>query len=110
MNTGRVIAQGTAEELKSRVGQDVLEARVARRADLERARAIMAAVADGTDPAAVQVEADERRVSVPTDGGTKALIAAGQRFSADEIDLQDLALRHPSLDDVFLTFTGGGAM
>ncbi|MGP3971768.1 ATP-binding cassette domain-containing protein [Streptomyces sp. 6N223] len=109
LNAGRVIAQGTADELKSRVGQDVLEARVARHADLERARAIMAAVADDADPAAVQVEADERRVSVPTDGGTKALIAAGQRFSADEIDLTDLALRHPSLDDVFLTYTGGGA-
>jgi ABC-2 type transport system ATP-binding protein len=108
LNAGRVIAQGTAEELKARVGQDVLEARVARHADLDRARAVMAAIA-GAPAQAVQVEADERRVSVHTDGGTKALIAAGQKFSADDIDLQDLALRHPSLDDVFLTFTGTGA-
>jgi ABC-2 type transport system ATP-binding protein len=63
----------------------------------------------GIGDAPAQVEPDERRVSVPTGGGTKALIAAGQRFSADHIDLQDLALRHPSLDDVFLTFTGAEA-
>ncbi|RKN41242.1 ATP-binding cassette domain-containing protein [Streptomyces hoynatensis] len=103
LNEGRVIAQGTADELKSQVGGDVLEARVVDRGDLERARAILDEV--GAGPA--QVAAEERRVSVPTGGGTKALIAAGQHLSQGRIDLQDLGLRRPSLDDVFLTFTGG---
>ena len=103
LNEGRVIAQGTADELKAQVGGDVLEARVAERGDLERARAILDQV--GAGPA--QVAAEERRVSVPTGDGTHALISAGRQLSQEHIELRDLGLRRPSLDDVFLTFTGG---
>jgi ABC-2 type transport system ATP-binding protein len=43
---------------------------------------------------------------VPTRGGTPLLIAAGRRFQEEQIALDDLGIRRPSLDDVFLTLTG----
>ncbi|TDC72821.1 ATP-binding cassette domain-containing protein [Streptomyces hainanensis] len=105
LDYGRVIAQGTADELKSQVGGDVLDARVTHREDLGRAGEVLSRVA-GT---AAQTEPDSLRVTAPTTGGTDALITAGQELSRAGIPLRDLALRHPSLDDVFLTFTGATA-
>ncbi|TDC13118.1 ATP-binding cassette domain-containing protein [Streptomyces sp. 8K308] len=102
LDDGRVIAQGTADELKSQVGGDVLDVRVTRREDLSRAAEVMSRVA-GAD---AQTEPESLRVTAPTTGGTDALIAAGQELGRVGVPLRDLALRHPSLDDVFLTFTG----
>ena len=102
INTGTVIAEGTAAELKDRMGGDVLAARVADRADLGRASAIMASLGEG----APQVDPDQQRVSLPTKGGTEVLIAAGQRLAGDHIALDDLGIRRPSLDEVFLSLTG----
>ena len=102
IDAGTVVAQGTATELKDRMGGDVLEARVANKGDLERAASLIAELGQGeprTDP-------DQRRVSVPTKGSTQVLIAAGQRLQEDGIALEDLGIRHPSLDDVFLSLTG----
>jgi ABC-2 type transport system ATP-binding protein len=105
IDTGRVIAEGTAEQLKDRMGGNLLEARVQEPADIERAAALLAAVV-GEAP---HVNLDEGRVSVPTRGGTALLIAAGRRFEEDEIPLADLGIRRPSLDDVFLSLTGTAA-
>ena len=105
IDTGRVIAEGTAEQLKDRLGGDLLEARVQEPADIERAAALLAAVV-GEAP---HVNLDEGRVSVPTRGGTALLIAAGRRFEEDGIPLADLGIRRPSLDDVFLSLTGTAA-
>jgi ABC-2 type transport system ATP-binding protein len=102
LDVGRVIARGTAWELKEKVGGDVLEARVQQPADLERARAILAEVA-GTAP---RVNADRRLVSVPASEGTRFLLAVGSRFEHEHLPLDDLGIRHPSLDDVFLSLTG----
>jgi ABC-2 type transport system ATP-binding protein len=103
---GRVIAGGTSQQLKDRLGGDTLEVRVRHATDLERASALLAEVAHGqprTDPA-------EQRVSVPTKGGTTLLIAAGRRLEDAGIELDDLGIRRPSLDDVFLALTGTGAV
>jgi ABC-2 type transport system ATP-binding protein len=105
LTEGRVIAEGTAGELKARAGGDVLQARVARPEDLARAGAVLARVGDGP----VQVEPAEGLVSVPTSDGTRALVAAGRRLARRRVELADLAIRRPSLDDVFLTFTGGAS-
>jgi ABC-2 type transport system ATP-binding protein len=105
LDVGRVIAEGTAAQLKARLGGDTLEARVAQRADLERAAALLAALAG----APARVDADQQRVSIPTHGGTALLIAAGRRFEEARIPLDDLGIRRPSLDDVFLALTGARA-
>jgi ABC-2 type transport system ATP-binding protein len=102
LDSGRVIARGTAEELKQRLGGDTLEARVSNPADLDRAVAVLAGLGDGQPRA----DPDQRRVSLPTIGGTTVLIAAGRRFEEERIPLDDLGIRRPSLDDVFLTLTG----
>ncbi len=105
MDAGMVVAQGTAGELKERLGGDVLEARVASAGDLDRAAALIAGLGQG----APRVDVEERRVSLPTSGATQVLIAAGQRLQEDGIALADLGIRHPSLDDVFLSLTGNPA-
>jgi ABC-2 type transport system ATP-binding protein len=102
LDVGRVIAVGTAAQLKERLGGDTLEARVANRTDLERAAALMSELGD----VPARVDADQQRVSIPTPGGTALLIAAGRRFEEAGIPLDDLGIRRPSLDDVFLALTG----
>ena len=102
LDVGHVIARGTAWELKEQIGGDVLEVRVKQPADLERARAILVDVA-GTAP---RVDIDQRLVTVPASGGTHFLIAVGRRFEQENLPLDDLGIRHPSLDDVFLSLTG----
>jgi ABC-2 type transport system ATP-binding protein len=102
IDQGRVIAQGTAQQLKQQMGGDTLEARVADPFDVERAAALLADVARGQP----RIDPDQRRVSIPTTGGTPLLIAAGERFEEAQIPLDDLGIRHPSLDDVFLALTG----
>ena len=102
IDTGRVIAEGTALQLKDEMGGDTLEVRVHDVADLPRAAALLASLGNGsphTDP-------DQQRVSLPTRGGTGLLIDAGRRFEEEHITLDDLGIRRPSLDDVFLSLTG----
>jgi ABC-2 type transport system ATP-binding protein len=102
IDAGSVVAQGTAGELKDRLGGDVLEARVSSARDLDRTAALIAELGQG----APRIDPDQRRVSVPTKGATQVLIAAGQRLQQHGVALDDLAIRHPSLDDVFLALTG----
>jgi ABC-2 type transport system ATP-binding protein len=102
IDAGRVIADGTTEQLKDRMGGDLLEARVSRAADLERTAALLGEIAQ----AAPHVDADQQRVSVPTKVGTRLLLAAARRFEEEKIPLDDLGIRRPSLDDVFLALTG----
>jgi len=97
---GRLIAEGTSDELKRRVGGERLELRIGDELDAERAIAALVSLADGERP-----HADGRLVALPTlkDGtianAVRALDAAG-------IAIDDLAVRRPTLDDVFLTLTG----
>ena len=105
MDTGRVVAQGTAGELKDQLGGDVLEARVSSARDLDRTAALIAEL--GQSPP--RIDPDQRSVSMPTKGATRVLIAAGERLQAEGIALEDLGIRHPSLDEVFLSLTGDSA-
>ena len=102
LDRGRVIASGTADELKDQWGGRTLEARVSRREDLSRACTILA----NLDHVRPHVDADRRTVSVPTQGGTDLLLAAGRQFEEMDVALDDLGIRRPSLDDVFLSITG----
>ena len=102
ITTGKVVAAGTADELKDRMGGDVLEARVRNLADLQRAASLIARLGD-TPP---EVDAQLKLIRIPTKGGAKVLIAAGRILDDAGVELDDLGIRRPSLDDAFLAITG----
>jgi ABC-2 type transport system ATP-binding protein len=103
---GLVIAAGTAEELKGRVGGDVIEFTVPDRSRLDDAVAAVADIGEG-EP---HVDKETGVVSVPVGGrGSDALIDAVRRLDAAGVETHGLALRRPSLDDVFLALTGHAA-
>jgi len=102
---GRAIAHGTADELKAQVGGERVEIVVGTSADLDGAWTVLAALADGP----IVVEEHTRRVTAPVQGGAGVLVEALRRLDADGIAVLDVALRRPTLDDVFLTLTGHAA-
>jgi daunorubicin resistance ABC transporter ATP-binding subunit len=99
---GTVIARGTPSELKTRAGNDVVEIRVRDAHDI-------AAVAGLLSPLGVEaphVDEPGRRVAVPVANGTAALTEAVRLIGDLSIELDDIGLRRPTLDEVFLTLTG----
>jgi ABC-2 type transport system ATP-binding protein len=102
---GRAIAQGTADELKSQVGGERIEVVLGGAGDLEEGRAVLSGVATGE----VQVDLHTRRLTAPVSGGGKVLVDALARLDAAGIEVLDVALRRPTLDDVFLSLTGHAA-
>jgi len=98
---GRVIAAGTPAELKTRVGGRVLQARPADPSDLPATEAILAAFSDGNEAA----HNDGQLVTV-TVGDHGALGQAVRALDERGIVVEDLSLRRPSLDEVFLAITG----
>jgi daunorubicin resistance ABC transporter ATP-binding subunit len=104
LERGRVIATGTAAELKQRVGGDVLELRARSAVEVERLRGLLA----GLGSAEPVVDMRWRRITLPTTRPIPTLLAAARRIREAGLTVDDLGLRRPSLDDVFLTLTGGG--
>jgi ABC-2 type transport system ATP-binding protein len=103
---GLVIAAGTAEELKSRVGGDVLEFTVPDRNRLIDAVSAIAVVGEGESHA----DKETGVVSIGVGGrGSDALIDAVRALDGAGVQTRGLALRRPSLDDVFLALTGHAA-
>ena len=102
ISSGKVIAHGTARELKEEMGGDVLEVRVAKASDLQRAADVLATFGQ----ARPRVDTDQQTVRLPTHGGTALLIEVGRRLMDERVQLDDLGIRRPSLDDVFLSLTG----
>jgi ABC-2 type transport system ATP-binding protein len=99
---GRVIAEGTTDELKSRVGGDLLAVTVT---DRTRVAAAAEAIAD-LGSGAPQVVAESGEVSLPVAQGASVLAEVVRRLDAATVEISDLALRRPTLDDVFLALTG----
>jgi ABC-2 type transport system ATP-binding protein len=103
---GLVIAAGTAEELKSRVGGDVLEFSVPDRTRCDDAVTAVTKIGE-SDP---HVDGDTGVVSIGVGGrGSDALIEAVRALDDAQVLTQGLALRRPSLDDVFMALTGHAA-
>jgi ABC-2 type transport system ATP-binding protein len=99
---GRVIAHGTSNELKSQIGGERLELTVADGGRLEEALSALAGLASG-EP---EVDRASRSLIVPVTGGVGALAEALRRLAEADIGLEDVGLRRPTLDEVFLTLTG----
>jgi ABC-2 type transport system ATP-binding protein len=102
IDRGRAVAVGTPSELKQRAGRNVIEVHLRDRADLARAAAALA-VLDHGEP---QVDEATRRVSVAVEAGTDRLRDALQSLDAAGAVVDDISLRPPTLDEVFLALTG----
>nr|WP_183372978.1 ATP-binding cassette domain-containing protein [Gordonia humi] len=104
IDKGRVIAEGTSDELKAATGAAYCEVTPAHPAYLPRLRARLRDLI-GT-AAADDVDNDSPTVSVPAPRGPETLAEVMRRTEAAKIPLADIALRRPSLDEVFLALTG----
>jgi ABC-2 type transport system ATP-binding protein len=103
---GKVIAEGTPDELKQRVGGEVLEVTVAERDRIGDAAGNIL----GLGPGGGQVDKESGRITIPVgDDGPAILTEAVRRLDTAHIRLSDIALRRPTLDDVFLALTGHAA-
>jgi ABC-2 type transport system ATP-binding protein len=102
---GRVIARGDARQLKREVGGDHIQVMVAELGHLPRATRIVA----GITGAVPVVDTAARSITAPTSQGVATVVIAAQELSEAEIPVDDLSLRQPTLDEVFLTLTGSVA-
>lgn len=105
IDQGREIARGTATQLKADVGGETVAVELSDVTRLDEARRLLEPVAEG------EVWVDERqgRLSFPAHGDTGRLAATVRALDEAAIDVADLSLRRPSLDDVFLNLTGRAA-
>jgi ABC-2 type transport system ATP-binding protein len=102
---GRAIASGTPDELKTQVGHDMIEARPRDRADLDK----IAEALSGFDPRP-RVDAAAGSVAIGVDEGTARLVDVARRLDELGLAVEDLSLRRPTLDEVFLNLTGKGQL
>ncbi len=101
---GRIIARGTADELKSRIGGERVEVVLSNTADL--VRAVEAITRHGEQHA---VDEGARRITIPTDDGVPTLLRIGRDLDEMRIAVEDIGIHRPTLDDVFLVLTGHAA-
>ncbi|MEO8424702.1 MAG: ATP-binding cassette domain-containing protein [Actinomycetota bacterium] len=102
---GTVIAEGTAEELKTRVGGDVVDVQIHRDV-LDKAMEAIDGLGTGMQ---INKEIAEITISVGQESGADLLVETVRRLDSSGIRLTDIQLRRPTLDDVFLTLTGRAA-
>ncbi len=102
IDRGHVIAEGTSDELKDRFGGERVEVVLGETADREAALAALAPMADGPG----EPECEGRTVRVPVKARAGVLAEAVRRLDEASVELEDLNVRRPTLDDVFLSLTG----
>lgn len=100
---GKIIADGTANELKHRAGDTFCEIVPRDLKDLPAIITALGSLLPEQSRAIVTAESD--RITMPAEDGTRTLIEAARRLDEANIELADIALRRPSLDDVFLSMT-----
>jgi ABC-2 type transport system ATP-binding protein len=105
IDSGKLIAQGTADELKAQVGGERVELVVADRSEVPKAVAALMPLATA-EPV---VDEDTHMVTVQVSGGTRAIADVVRELDTAGVEAQDLALRRPTLDEVFLSLTGHAA-
>jgi ABC-2 type transport system ATP-binding protein len=99
LDGGRIIAEGTADSLKARVGSDRLEITIDKNSDFKKAQALV----DGNS---LKADPDKRTLSVASKGGVKKLREILQALEDANVTVSSVSLHRPTLDDVFLTLTG----
>ena len=104
IDTGKVIAEGTSDELKAKVGGALLVVRPAEPADGGRAAEVLSRLGAGD-----AVRGAGGDLTLPAAGGVGLVARAAGALEQAGVEVSDLALRRPTLDDVFLSLTGRGA-
>jgi ABC-2 type transport system ATP-binding protein len=102
VDRGRVIATGSAAELKNRIGGERLDVTLPPGADLQAALGALAQSASGE----IAVDGEGRHLTVPVTPGTRRLADTIGDLDAAGLEVEEFALRRPTLDDVFLALTG----
>ncbi|MGW3955457.1 ATP-binding cassette domain-containing protein [Streptomyces sp. NPDC004752] len=99
---GRVIAKGTSDQLKARTGGERVEVVVHEREHITTAAEVLRGFGKGD----TTVEEHTRKLTVPVTGGAKLLAEVIRELDSRGIEIDDIGLRRPTLDDVFLSLTG----
>jgi ABC-2 type transport system ATP-binding protein len=99
VDKGRIIAEGTPDQLKAQVGSDTLELILPAGADLDAALKAIATTGAHADP-------KRRSIALPAKGGVSELKAVLSRLESAKVSVESVSLHRPTLDDVFLTLTG----
>ncbi|MFF1413386.1 ATP-binding cassette domain-containing protein [Streptomyces sp. NPDC058289] len=102
---GRVIARGTSDQLKAQTGGERVEVVVHEREHMATAREVLAGFGKGE----TTVEEHTRKLTVPVSGGAKLLAEVIRELDGRGIEIDDIGLRRPTLDDVFISLTGHAA-
>ena len=99
---GRAVAAGTPAQLKQRIAGDVIEVHVRDSRDVAIIAELLGRLGEGV----AQIDEATRRVSVRIDSSGTGLVTAMHSLHATGVELDDIAMRQPNLDEVFLTLTG----
>ncbi|MFD4695364.1 ATP-binding cassette domain-containing protein [Streptomyces sp. NPDC058463] len=102
---GKVIARGTSDQLKARTGGERVEVIVHERDQIEAARSVLATYGKGE----IAFAEHTRKLTVPVSGGAKLLAEVIRDLDANGVEIDDIGLRRPTLDDVFISLTGHAA-
>jgi ABC-2 type transport system ATP-binding protein len=102
---GKIIARGTADDLKSQIGGERIEVVVHRRDDIDRAANVLRRHGEVD----CNIDQQTRRLTVPTTGGARGLVQVVRELDEETVAIDDIGLRRPTLDDVFLALTGHAA-
>ena len=102
LDHGNVIAQGTSDELKTSVGGDRIELIVSAKENISKAIDVLTPIGSGIAVSDVVT----RQILLPVSTGSNAIVEAVRRLDEAKIEIEDIGLRRPTLDDVFLSLTG----
>ncbi|MES2971006.1 MAG: ATP-binding cassette domain-containing protein [Patescibacteria group bacterium] len=99
IDDGKVIAEGTADTLKAKVGADRLEVTIGKKSSFDKAAEVLKAEKP-------QIDRDRRTINIASKGGVSKLKAVLQQLESAKIEVESISLHRPTLDDVFMSLTG----
>lgn len=106
IDQGQVIAEGTVDELKDKVGGKFCELRLANAADIPKVKALLADMGDVITGEIGEAKTMDGVMAIAAPNGANTLTEIVLRLESANIPLADISLRRPSLDDVFFALTG----